>query len=623
MDFTKRLIAILLCALFCVPALPAQDRKAESQTNNAITQDVTIIIQQQQVRFTARSAVEQMQLQVFNQSGELTFDSSLVAVNEINWPFQYANGEAIKSGLYAYTLSIKEAGAETRRVRRGHFIVDRTQDRDGADKLWVTSQNAEGIGTELTVARDENGAVAGTTTSGDRAIEQRGEGRNRGAGERGVEAEAQNQTAAAQAAAAAITAGTVGRIAKFTSATELGNSVMNEANGNVGIGTGTATPSGRLHVLGSAETAGTALFQPNSGKGSNASHVHWGSTGDWYLRSAAATGKVILQDTGGAVGIGTSTPTSSRLTIQGQDALTIQGYQPVMTFSDSSSPDQYSHRIQSVHGQLNFFQGYWRTPSGGQVPVYTYVPRMVISNTGAVGIGTATPFGELHIAGYGPFITLESRQNGISRMAHVQNADGTLVFKPAGFGSCCAAMVIQANTGNVGIGTSGSPQAKLDVAGRTRTESLEISAGADFAENFDVNVELAGSEEITAKVEAGMVVSIDPASPGKLQLSARSYDRRVAGIISGAGGVKPGMVMSQAGTLADGRHPVALSGRVYCWVDASQGAVEPGDLLTTSGTLGHAMKVTDANKAQGAIIGKAMTGLKEGKGLVLVLVTLQ
>jgi hypothetical protein len=35
------------------------------------------------------------------------------------------------------------------------------------------------------------------------------------------------------------------------------------------------------------------------------------------------------------------------------------------------------------------------------------------------------------------------------------------------------------------------------------------------------------------------------------------------------------------------------------------------------------MKVTDSAKAQGAIIGKAMTGLKEGKGLVLVLVTLQ
>jgi hypothetical protein len=147
--------------------------------------------------------------------------------------------------------------------------------------------------------------------------------------------------------------------------------------------------------------------------------------------------------------------------------------------------------------------------------------------------------------------------------------------------------------------------------------------GADFAENFDINLETVGGEAMPAKVEPGMVVSIDPSSPGKLMLSGTAYDRRVAGIISGAGGVKPGMIMSQEGTLADGKHPVALSGRVYCWVDASNGVIEPGDLLTTSGTPGHAMKVADANKAQGAIIGKAMTGLKEGKGLVLVLVTLQ
>jgi hypothetical protein len=87
--------------------------------------------------------------------------------------------------------------------------------------------------------------------------------------------------------------------------------------------------------------------------------------------------------------------------------------------------------------------------------------------------------------------------------------------------------------------------------------------------------------------------------------------------------VKPGMVMSQEGTLAYGQHPVALSGRVYCWVDTSYGAVKPGDLLTTSNTPGHAMKATNAVKAHGAIIGKAMTGLKKGKGLVLVLVALQ
>ena len=81
--------------------------------------------------------------------------------------------------------------------------------------------------------------------------------------------------------------------------------------------------------------------------------------------------------------------------------------------------------------------------------------------------------------------------------------------------------------------------------------------------------------------------------------------------------------MGQRGSVADGNYPVALTGRVYCYVDATDYPVKPGDLLTTSGTPGHAMKVTEYSKAQGAILGKAMTSLDTGKGLVLVLVTLQ
>ena len=153
--------------------------------------------------------------------------------------------------------------------------------------------------------------------------------------------------------------------------------------------------------------------------------------------------------------------------------------------------------------------------------------------------------------------------------------------------------------------------------GRVITDVLEIKGGADLSEQFDVKAPLGFSPA------AGMVVSIDPQQPGKLAVSRSEYDRKVAGIISGAGGVSPGMLMGQDGSIASGRYPVALSGRVYCLVDATRAAVQPGDLLTTSNTPGHAMKVTDHDKAQGAIIGKAMTGLPEGKGLVLVLVTLQ
>ncbi len=69
---------------------------------------------------------------------------------------------------------------------------------------------------------------------------------------------------------------------------------------------------------------------------------------------------------------------------------------------------------------------------------------------------------------------------------------------------------------------------------------------------------------------------------------------------------------------------LALSGRVYCYVDATEDAVAVGDLLTTSDTPGYAMKAVDPTRAFGVVIGKAMEPLPQGeKGLILVLVNLQ
>src|SRR6266542_4353558 len=159
-------------------------------------------------------------------------------------------------------------------------------------------------------------------------------------------------------------------------------------------------------------------------------------------------------------------------------------------------------------------------------------------------------------------------------------------------------------------------QADYNGDGRIITQVLQITGGSDLSERFEI-------KSTDATLHPGMLVSIDPENPGQLILSTRAYDRTAAGVISGAGGVNPGMVMGQTGSIADGKHPVALTGRVYCQVDASYAAIRPGDLITTSDTPGHGMKVTDHAKAQGAIIGKALTGLDAGKGLVLVLVGLQ
>jgi hypothetical protein len=136
--------------------------------------------------------------------------------------------------------------------------------------------------------------------------------------------------------------------------------------------------------------------------------------------------------------------------------------------------------------------------------------------------------------------------------------------------------------------------------------------GADCAEDFDI----ADAEQI----EPGTVVVID--DEGVLRQSWQAYDKRVAGVVSGAGGYKPGLILDKQ-QLQGNRKPVALLGKAYCKVDASDAAIEVGDLLTTSPTPGHAMKATDPLKAFGAVIGKALRPIREHQGLIPILIALQ
>lgn len=177
------------------------------------------------------------------------------------------------------------------------------------------------------------------------------------------------------------------------------------------------------------------------------------------------------------------------------------------------------------------------------------------------------------------------------------------------------------NQGNPGVG--GIKTMSLDNQGVLRLEApnarietpvLTITGGADLAETFDVTDE--------HLLEPGELLVIDESRPGWLKRSHEPYDTRVAGIVSGAGGVRPGLTLSQKDVM-EGSHQVALTGRVYVKADDSEGAIRPGDLLTTSSRPGHASRASDHDRSHGAIIGKAMTSLEEGSGLVLVLVSLQ
>ena len=139
-----------------------------------------------------------------------------------------------------------------------------------------------------------------------------------------------------------------------------------------------------------------------------------------------------------------------------------------------------------------------------------------------------------------------------------------------------------------------------------------VLTNADCAEDFDIAA--------SARIEPGTVMALDDG--GSLRPSDQSYDKKVVGVISGAGELRPGMILDRHESV-EKRAPLALMGKVCCKVDAQYGSIEVGDLLTTSSTPGHAMKATDPARAFGAVIGKALRPLAEGEGLIPVLVALQ
>ncbi len=142
------------------------------------------------------------------------------------------------------------------------------------------------------------------------------------------------------------------------------------------------------------------------------------------------------------------------------------------------------------------------------------------------------------------------------------------------------------------------------------TGDISLS-NADCAECFDI--------EHGTLVEPGTVMVVGDS--GILHESRRGYDKCVAGVVSGAGDYKPGIVLDKQSNTSG--QPIALLGKVYCKVDASYAPIEVGDLLTTSDTPGHTMKTVDPLRAFGAVIGKALKPIDTGRGLIPILVALQ
>jgi len=170
--------------------------------------------------------------------------------------------------------------------------------------------------------------------------------------------------------------------------------------------------------------------------------------------------------------------------------------------------------------------------------------------------------------------------------------------------------------GNVGIGTP-NPAQKFHVVGNGRFDGT-LSGTNVIAQYQDI----AEWVRVRGPVSAGTVLIIDPERADGVLAASHSYDTRIAGVIS----PQPGITL---GTPGEGKAVVAHSGRVKVKASVENGPIAIGDLLVSSATLGHAMRSAPIDVGgvsihrPGTVLGKALEPLIEGRGDILILLSLQ
>jgi hypothetical protein len=294
----------------------------------------------------------------------------------------------------------------------------------------------------------------------------------------------------------------------------------------------------------------------------------------------------------GNVGIGTRTP-SGKLEVHGNwdghfGALTLSGDKPSIRFSGgpiAGNQQWLLHDGSDGPGYLQFFNG--GTTGTTWSPVMSLKPS---GNVEVIGNWNGAE-GALTISGDKPSIRFSAGPIAGNQqwLLHVgYDGPGYLQFFNGD------------TTGTWKVVMQLTPDGDVQLV------------NADCAEDFNIS----GGE----LVEPGTVMVLG--DQDTLKPSEHAYDKRVAGVISGAGNCKPAIVMDKQPSQGN-RSPVALLGKAFCKVDARYGSIEVGDLLSTSDTPGHAMKATDPLKAFGSVVGKALRPLREGQGLIPILIALQ
>jgi hypothetical protein len=330
-------------------------------------------------------------------------------------------------------------------------------------------------------------------------------------------------------------------------------------------------------------------------------------------------GNSAIYQNGNEIGIGTKTPaatlhtvtnSASGYAILGQNTSTSSTTFPVGVVGFASAQmgiGVYGDATSTVGASVGTF-GVTVSPEGIGVEGVSDAT----SGDGGNASGVAGLFNGTSGTGSGVVgVTLAPKGAGVSGQADTSIGVSGVTNGASGEGGYFDNTV----AGNIIIGAvNGTHKFRVDGTGKGYFDGGTQTGGADFAES----VAMAGDRSLRGP---GDLLVVDATATRQLALSTQPYSTLVAGIYS----TKPGVLATphSMDEIVANEVPLAIVGIVPCKVSAENGAIQPGDLLVSSSTPGHAMKGTDRSRMLGAVVGKALEPLSEGKGVIQVLVTLQ
>ncbi|MCP4000503.1 MAG: hypothetical protein GY727_06310, partial [Gammaproteobacteria bacterium] len=333
-----------------------------------------------------------------------------------------------------------------------------------------------------------------------------------------------------------------------------------DGSGNVGIGT--TSPARLLNIAGAMrlDTLGSAPASPASGDiYSDGSSLYYhngsswndltggGSDSDWTI-----SGSDMYSAVTGNVGIGTPTP-GAMLEILGPDStsnilkLSRTGYsdsEAMMYISGTPSDNSGARFHIESEDDIDF-------KVGG-------TSRMLIENSGNVGIGTITPGDKLEIEGgvgiaAGNYLRLYNPAD--TNAVYIKNS-GSVNLDRLEFGAGTSGVMVLDDTGNVGIGTT-NPGKELHVLdGDTQTAVIIGNSGTGYSELVldAANGDAVGDDYMVVRQNDDLSAEIFTAnSAGNLTLRAGSTSTNqlvlnTSGNV-GIGTLSPARLLNVAGAM--------------------------------------------------------------------------